>query len=203
MRRGTVVLVSLACAATLAVYLFTDIIPPRMVTEGTLSTIELRVQLYVAEHGRLPGRLSDLPQLPDHDDKPIDGWGNPITYSRQEDGSVVLASSGGADGSDARSIRFSTIPPGDKADSNAKMFTFNGMGNIERLLRKYVTAHHELPPRLADLPDAGGLEPVDGWGGPLDYQPGQNGSVVLTSHGKMGSNQVFSDAFVIPGAKGE
>jgi hypothetical protein len=56
-----------------------------------------------------------------------------------------------------------------------------------------------LPAKLADLPDIDPVFSIDGWKTPIQYAPQPDGSVILTSHGAVGTNQIFSIQFAVPG----
>jgi|GEM_PF-5439800 len=86
-----------------------------------------------------------------------------------------------------------TIPPG--------ALTRGRMNGVEQRIRAYAQVHHHMPATLADLPKRENYDDsdVDGRGKPLVYTPQTDGSVVITSFGKPGSNQPISLRFTIDG----
>jgi hypothetical protein len=176
------------------------VISPIVDTKNTLSNLESRIQTYAAEHKELPQVLSDLPVRPNRNDVLTDGWGKPIVYSPQKDGSVLLIVSGESPSVDARSIRFSIVPDKEE-DQDAVWTTFNNMDSTETLLREYAAAHSRLPDKLSDIPgeqapDKDGFT-IDAWGQRFEYTQGGGGKVTLRSRGKTGSKQIYSSEFII------
>ncbi len=185
--------------------LVAGVISPVVATKNTLSNLESRIQTYAAEHNELPHKLSDLPVRPDWNDILTDGWGKPIVYSPQKDGSVLLIVSGENPGVDARSIRFSIVP-NDEADQDAVWMTFNNMDCTETLLAEYAAAHSRLPDKLSDIPDEQAPDKdgftIDAWGQRFEYKLGSGGKATLTSRGKIGSKQIYSSEFIVAGPNG-
>jgi len=179
--------------------MFIDIIPPENETNTAITGEELRIERYVAEHHELPERLSDLPKVPGEFDRDVDGWGKPLVYAPQKDGSVVVGSPGKEGQHNARFIRFSIILPEDQADQEAQFWTYDNFRVIETSIRDYVATQHRLPKSLADIDIRAHAYLNDRWDGPIAYSPEADGSVILASHGKPGSGQVFSVQFSVPG----
>jgi hypothetical protein len=80
----------------------------------------------------------------------------------------------------------------------AEMTTFNNMGLLEREIRVFIQANHRLPASLAEIHQMMD-EGMDGWHNPISYSPQPDGSVLLSSHGPGGANQVFSIQIFTPG----
>jgi len=192
------VLVGLIVAAN---YLLVDIIPPESETLGALTGAQIRIQLYVAEHHRLPDKLADLPPRPNHSDRDIDGWGKPLIYAPQPDGSVVITSPGKDGDHNARSVRFSIIPSEDKVNLEAETMTEMNLSSIAGEIRKWGKEHHRLPNSFTEVPVLQQRPELltDGWNRPISYTPQPDGSVLLTSHGQPGTSQIFSLQFTVPG----
>jgi len=166
--------------------------------------IRLRIDDYFAEHRQVPTKLTDLPEPTDplRDPSINDGWGKPFEYRPQQDGSVLLQSSGGDEGNSLLTFRFSVLDPTDKADQMPVKLTFVGMETVEMGVRAYASEHHKLPASLEDVyPIAESVLAADGWGALLEYGPRPDGSVILTSHGRPGGMQMFSLQFNVPGVK--
>jgi hypothetical protein len=170
---------------------------PESQTEDAMFDAESRVQSYFAQRHRLPENLSDVPRIPDHADRDVDGWGSPLVYSPQSDGSVVITSLGKEGANNKQSVRFSIIPAGDKADEDAWEMTYRWMTYVENAVGSYAAKFQQLPDRLDLIAPA---FTMDGWGRPIEYAPQPDGSVILTSHGATGSGQIFSLQFTVPGA---
>jgi len=81
--------------ASLVVFGFIHSISPREITVTRMVTAETRIRLYWTSQGKLPNRLSDLPQLPSRDNSIKDGWGGEIEY--KTDGTKVTLRSLGGD----------------------------------------------------------------------------------------------------------
>lgn len=73
------------------------VIPPDLVTEGSLHVAKERIEQYQRLNGRMPLRLSDTPPIPGKGDDLNDGWGNPLQYERLDNERCTIASLG-ADG---------------------------------------------------------------------------------------------------------
>jgi hypothetical protein len=195
----TIAAVLALCA--ILMFLFTDVIPPESRTLGSLTSARVRIEAYVAVHHRLPEKLSDVPKRAGYTHDDLDGWGKPLVYTPLADGSVVLTSLGKDGANSARSIRFSILTSGDKADSSAELMTRGTMNFLEGEIYSYVQLHHRLPGSLTEIPN---LDPIflnDSWGRPLLYSAEPDGSVILASHGKEGSNQTFSVQFGVSGVQ--
>jgi hypothetical protein len=183
---------------------FAHVITVQEHTDGCLEFTRSRILTYVSDHHCPPITLSDLPGS--DGDKAIDGWGNPLIYQPQSDGSIVLRSLGNDRGTTTCSMRFSIIDPTDEKEGAAMLDTFLRMYRIRSFLKHYVADHQRLPDILPtsypeplgfDLPHDG----VDGWGRPISYTARSNGSVLLNSHGVDGK-QCFSLEFILPGVGG-
>jgi hypothetical protein len=183
-------------------------------TRGVLNSVIDDIEDYAAQHHRLPDKLSDLPPHPLGTDN---GWGKPLVYEPQADGTAVLRSVGERDGNDTTSIRFSIIDknnrqyntPSRVSDSSAMNITFINFEWQDEGIRQYVAEHHRLPDSLADLkypsapPERLISDLKDGWGWPVSYTPRGDGTVLLRSGGRDGK-QIFSREFTVSGieAKG-
>jgi hypothetical protein len=178
---------------------------PDEVTNSHISITKNEIEAYAKKFNRLPGKLSKLSDLPPSDphDKPgssiTDGWGQPLIYEPQTDGSVVLGSLGESGKNNARSMRFSVIGLDDD-DADKGFSTLSSMVVVEGAIRLYAKTNHQLPNRLSDIKgDPRIRRTVDAWGRPMMYIPNPDGSVILSSQGKIGSNQIFSRQFTVPG----
>lgn len=175
-------------------------ISPELQTENALVCTLVRIQDYENKYHRLPKKLSDLPVRLSHSDSLVDGWGKPLVYEPQKDGSVILRSLGKDGANDLRSIRQPILAKkNDEEEFNIAM-TLDSMENIERGIRDYVDKHHRLPDGYPDLPEEITDQAVDGWGGPILYLPSPDGTVRLSSRGK-GGKQVLFLKFIIHGIK--
>jgi hypothetical protein len=173
---------------------------PVQVTRGNMDSIQIRIQTYVDKHHVLPKDLSDLPQRPDHADSIVDGWGRPLAFAPQPDGSVVITSLGKDGAHNSRSIRFTILDPGDETNSGKEYMTFGNMEYVENIIKQYAKANHLLPSDLSACPELKSFETVDGWDVPFLYIRSAN-NCVLTSHGQPGSTQIFSLQFEVPNVK--
>jgi len=54
---------------------------PRDMTITRMTVTALRIQGFVARHGRMPSSLSELPAEPNKDCETTDGWGRPLRWS--------------------------------------------------------------------------------------------------------------------------
>lgn len=76
-------------------------------------------------------------------------------------------------------------------------FTWNKFSSLEIRIQKYAELNHALPSKLSDLP----VDPerddttTDGWSKPITYSPQKDGSVILTSPGKNGGEDIRSHQF--------
>jgi len=73
-----------------------ETIPPHDLTVTRMAVTETRLRLYWTNNGKLPPKLSDLPQLASRDNETVDGWGREIKY--QFEGTKVILTSPGEDG---------------------------------------------------------------------------------------------------------
>jgi len=73
---------ALAACAFVVAFLLAEMPSPGSMTRGRMYLIKFRIEDYVAEHGRLPASLSDLPPLEGNRISSIvDGWKRPIHYA--------------------------------------------------------------------------------------------------------------------------
>jgi hypothetical protein len=163
---------------------------------GTFSTflwLDPQICLYFLKNHRLPQKLSDLPP---YVFPPDDGWGKQFDYSPQQDGSVVLSSHGNKGEADSLVFRFSMVDMGNKDTMRASLITFIHMNTLDQSIRHYLADNNCLPTRLTDedIP----LFIRDGWNDLISYSVQPDGSVLLVSHGKPGSGQIFSLQFTVP-----
>lgn len=180
-----------------------DPVPPESMTEGVFNDLKIRIESYVADHHQLPASLTELPPRPDHGNQLTDGWGSPIIYAPQKDGSVLLVSPGKSDGSNRRSVQFSIAK--NQVESEAESLTFMHMWTAEHYLREYVRVHSHMPGSLSDLPEVRGATTAqdfsrDCWGQPIECNVDAGGLVNLTSRGKDGKS-IFRKQFIITGLK--
>jgi len=59
---------------------FVDTIPPQNSTEGSLRFTYHRIQNFWNEHGRVPTKPAELPNVKDHDCSLTDGWGRELHW---------------------------------------------------------------------------------------------------------------------------
>jgi hypothetical protein len=147
----------------------------------------------------LPQKLSDLPLSSDpfHQLDISDGWGRPFDFSPQPDGSVVLSSKGDKGANDSLVFRFSIVDMPNKEAVEATKLTFVTMDIVNGIIHSYLAGHNRLPSKLSDIDDSPAIVD-DGWNVPLSYSVQPDGSVLLVSHGKPGSGQIFSLQFTLP-----
>jgi hypothetical protein len=75
-----------------------ETIPPRDLSVTRIGVLESRLRNYWADHGRLPGELSELPLIKGRDSATVDGWSRAIRYDVT--GTTVTLTSLGADGTE-------------------------------------------------------------------------------------------------------
>ncbi len=189
------VLVIFIVLAVLLMYLLTDTIRPETLTWSRVSLTEQRIREYVAQHHRLPEKLSDLPPLSaNRDSRTEDAWGQPLIYHPQPDGSVILGSRWAERGKFAFTVHFDP-----RATSSLEEGRTPGSLMLTKdRIRMYAAQNHKLPAALSDLPPVAGAEtPLDGWGRPFVYEPQADGSVILRSLGKGGKVDVTTVHFTV------
>jgi hypothetical protein len=110
------------------------------------------------------------------------------------DGSIVIASNGKAGGRDGQAIRFSLVVNEDKIDHANELDTFDSIEYDRLQIGSYASTHHRIPDGLSEVQ---GIM-TDGWHNPIIYSRSSDDLVVLISHGKPGTNQIFSLQFEVP-----
>jgi hypothetical protein len=104
-------------------------VPRGGLTQTTMMGIQRRMFIYIHQQGKLPERLDQLPNLPDHYNSINDGWRNPIQYSVDQDGVVTLKSfgpggrSGGTNGNEYIIRSFQTRDSGGNWLTNSLLRT--------------------------------------------------------------------------------
>ena len=78
----------------IAVFVLISEAPSRTVTADRFGTVASRVLAYASANNKMPTRLSDLPQRQGHDNEIVDEWNHEISYTVQNDGTVILTSYG-------------------------------------------------------------------------------------------------------------
>jgi hypothetical protein len=180
-----------------------DRVSPECETANAMDQAETRIENYVAEKHSLPKALTDVQVRPDHgDDGNIDGWGQPLIYEPQKDGSVILRSNGAV--GQSRSVQFYPLNPLDTDDLLAQLTTHDRMWNIEMLVHQYAIKQKRVPKTIAELTAGGdgGLDAseVDGWKRTIRYAVDSNGTVTLISDEKPGLSHKIVLNFDVPEA---
>lgn len=83
------VIIALLVALDIA---FTETVPPNAVTRTRMMGIERRIREFAVWQHRLPTNLAEIPPRSGFDNELTDGWGEPISYSLNSNGVVVLKS---------------------------------------------------------------------------------------------------------------
>jgi len=73
---GSVFLLATSCQS----FRFVDTIPPQTLTETRLLFTHHRIQHFWNEHGKVPDKLSDLPNETNRDCSVTDGWGRSLHW---------------------------------------------------------------------------------------------------------------------------
>ena len=79
---GTLIFVAAALflAASCQSGAIVDTIPPENLTEGALQFTYVRIETFWNQHGRVPTKVSELPDVKDHDCSMKDGWGRELHW---------------------------------------------------------------------------------------------------------------------------
>ena len=74
-----------------------DRIPPGDMTNSSMVETQVRMQMYMKEHGETPPNLAALPTRKGYVNSTTDGWGRELQYTVDQEGVITLTSLG-ADG---------------------------------------------------------------------------------------------------------
>jgi hypothetical protein len=95
-----------------------DVIPPYNLTISSMTETEVRIGMYLNEHGELPDDFSVLPTRDHYANSTTDGWGRPLMYAHTKNDSFTLTSLGrdgeqGGKGDDADIVEVYQVENGE------------------------------------------------------------------------------------------
>jgi hypothetical protein len=175
------------------------VVTPDELTHDRILSTQGDLLDYVADHHKLPEKLTELPE--GAPETILDGWGKPLVYQPQKDGSVILGYEGQVEGSELCVLRFPGSNMLESSDRYAVTMIISELDFIEIRVRNYVKENHRMPAALSDLSNLPPWMPFDGWDSRIFYSLQADGSGLVTNNGKIGNNQIISLHFTIPDAR--